>query len=257
MKMIRDFKIPVPPFHIQERIVQVLDNFDTVCNDLKIGLPKEIELRQKQYEYFRDKLLTFTAEGVYTDSTVQYRQDLIRLLNWVFGPIRVQLGAVSDVVRGKRLVRKDLSDMGDYPVYQNSLTALGYYKDWNTREDTTFIISAGAAGEIGYSYQNFWKADDVWTIETDVIKQRFIYHTLLNKQDRLKARIRKASVPRLSKMSVENLIIILPSQQVQSRIVSILDTFDILTSSIAEGLPKEIELRQKQYEFFREQLLSF
>lgn len=66
-------KIPVPPLDIQKRIVQVLDNFDTVCNDLNIGLPKEIELRQKQYEYFRNKLLTFTAEGVYTDSTVQTR----------------------------------------------------------------------------------------------------------------------------------------------------------------------------------------
>nr|WP_162841156.1 restriction endonuclease subunit S [Streptococcus suis] len=57
--------IPVPSFPIQQRIVQVLDNFDAVCNDLNIGLPKEIELRQKQYEYFREKLLTFTAEGVY------------------------------------------------------------------------------------------------------------------------------------------------------------------------------------------------
>ena len=66
-------KIPIPTLEIQSRIVQVLDNFDTVCNDLNIGLPKEIELRQKQYEYFREKLLTFTAEGVYTDSTVQTR----------------------------------------------------------------------------------------------------------------------------------------------------------------------------------------
>ena len=65
-------KIPVPSLEIQSRIVQVLDNFDTVCNDLNIGLPKEIELRQKQYEYFREKLLTFVAEGEYTDSTVQY-----------------------------------------------------------------------------------------------------------------------------------------------------------------------------------------
>lgn len=68
-------EIPVPSLQIQERIVQVLDNFDAVCNDLNIGLPKEIELRQKQYEYFRDKLLTFAAEGVYTDSTVQYSTD--------------------------------------------------------------------------------------------------------------------------------------------------------------------------------------
>ena len=64
--------IPVPSLEIQSRIVQVLDNFDMVCNDLNIGLPKEIELRQKQYEYFREKLLTFVAEGEYTDSTVQY-----------------------------------------------------------------------------------------------------------------------------------------------------------------------------------------
>ena len=67
--------IPVPPLAIQSRIVEVLDKFDTVCNVLNIGLPKEIELRQKQYEFFRDKLLTFTAEGVYTDSTVQTRPD--------------------------------------------------------------------------------------------------------------------------------------------------------------------------------------
>ncbi|WP_019777542.1 restriction endonuclease subunit S [Streptococcus sobrinus] len=66
-------KIPIPPLSVQEKIVHVLDNFDTVCNDLNIGLPKEIELRQKQYEYFRDQLLTYAAEGVYTDSTVQTR----------------------------------------------------------------------------------------------------------------------------------------------------------------------------------------
>ena len=75
LKMIRDFRIPVPSLEIQSRIVQVLDNFDSVCNDLNIGLPKEIELRQKQYEYFRDKLLTFVAEGEYTDSTVQTRHN--------------------------------------------------------------------------------------------------------------------------------------------------------------------------------------
>ena len=65
---LNNIKIPYPSLEIQSRIVQVLDNFDTVCNDLNIGLPKEIELRQKQYEYFREKLLTFTAEGVYTES---------------------------------------------------------------------------------------------------------------------------------------------------------------------------------------------
>lgn len=73
--LVEQYKLPVPSKKVQSRIVQVLDNFDAVCNDLNIGLPKEIELRQKQYEYFRDKLLTFAAEGVYTDSTVQTRPD--------------------------------------------------------------------------------------------------------------------------------------------------------------------------------------
>ena len=68
---LKNVKIPIPSLEIQARIVQVLDNFDMVCNDLNIGLPKEIELRQKQYEFFRDKLLTFTAEGVYTESRVE------------------------------------------------------------------------------------------------------------------------------------------------------------------------------------------
>ncbi|KXU00161.1 restriction endonuclease subunit S [Streptococcus mitis] len=69
--LVKKYKIPVPSLEIQSRIVQVLDNFDKVCNDLNIGLPKEIELRQKQYEYFREKLLTFVAEGEYTESRVE------------------------------------------------------------------------------------------------------------------------------------------------------------------------------------------
>lgn len=251
------FKIPLPSLNVQSRIVQVLDNFDTVCNDLNIGLPKEIELRQKQYEFFRDKLLTFTAAGVYTDSTVQYRQDLIRLLTWVFGPIRVKLGAITDISRGKRVVRKELSDDTGYPVYQNSLTTLGYYEKFNTPSNTTFIVSAGAAGEIGFSDEKFWKADDVWTLETDSIDQRFLYHVLLNQQGQIKGQVRKASIPRLSKISIENLIVNLPSLSEQRSITSVLDKFDTITTDLTQGLPKEIQQRQQQYEYFRDKLLQF
>ena len=56
---LKSIKIQVPPLEIQERIVKVLDNFDAICSDLKIGLPAEIEARKKQYEYYRDKLLAF------------------------------------------------------------------------------------------------------------------------------------------------------------------------------------------------------
>ncbi|WP_201712468.1 restriction endonuclease subunit S [Streptococcus salivarius] len=249
-------KIPVPSLEIQSRIVQVLDNFDTVCNDLKIGLPKEIELRQKQYEYFRDKLLTFVAEGEY--STVQYRQDLIRLLTWVFGPIRVKLGQVVNLQRGKRLVKKQLTAAGSFPVYQNSLTPLGYFEQSNRVKETSFVICAGAAGEIGYSDTDFWAADDVYTLETsEDISDKFMYYVLLSKQDRLKSQVRKASIPRLSKDAIDKVTFYLPSFTEQERIVSILDNFNTLTTSISEGLPKEIEQRQKQYAYWREQLFNF
>ena len=255
---LNNIKIPYPSLEIQSRIVQVLDNFDMVCNDLNIGLPKEIELRQKQYEYFREKLLTFVAEGEYTDSTVQYRQDIIRLLNWVFGPIRVKLGQIVNLQRGKRLVRQQLATTGSFPVYQNSLTPLGYFTHSNRPKETSFVICAGAAGEIGYSDTDFWAADDSYTLETsDNISDKFMYYVLLSKQDRLKSQVRKASIPRLSKDAIDKITFYLPSITEQERIVSILDHFNTLTNSLSEGLPKEIELRQKQYEYWREQLLNF
>lgn len=61
--MIKKVKIPVPSLGAQRRLVHVLDNFDSICSDLKIGLPAEIEARQKQYEYYRDMLLTFAEKG--------------------------------------------------------------------------------------------------------------------------------------------------------------------------------------------------
>ena len=252
--------IPVPSLEIQSRIVQVLDNFDSVCNDLNIGLPKEIELRQKQYEYFREKLLTFVAEGEYTESRVEEWDNsaIIKLLQWVFGPIRVKVGQVVNLQRGKRLVRKQLTTLGSVPVYQNSLTPLGYYTESNRVKNTSFVICAGAAGEIGYSAVDFWAADDVYTLETsDNISDKFMYYVLLSKQHRLKSQVRKASIPRLSKDIIDKVTFYLPSLTEQERIVSILDNFNTLTNSLSEGLPKEIELRQKQYEYWREQLLNF
>jgi len=254
------FKIPVPSLEIQSRIVQVLDNFDKVCNALNIGLPKEIELRQKQYEYFREKLLTFVAEGEYTESRVEEWDNsaIIKLLQWVFGPIRVKVGQVVNLQRGKRLVRKQLTTSGSVPVYQNSLAPLGYYTESNRVKNTSFVICAGAAGEIGYSTVDFWAADDVYTLETsDNISDKFMYYVLLSKQDRLKSQVRKASIPRLSKDIIYKVTFYLPSLTEQVRIVSTLDNFNTLTNSLSEGLPKEIELRQKQYEYWREQLLNF
>jgi restriction endonuclease S subunit len=145
------------------------------------------------------------------------------------------------------------------------VTPLGYYHESNVKSDTAFIISAGAAGEIGYSDVGFWAADDVFYLLTqDNIENKFLYYFLLTQQYKILAQVRRASIPRLSRNVVEKLLIPIPcpndpkkSLAKQARIVAILDKFDTLTSSISEGLPREIALRQQHYEYYRDQLLSF
>ena len=86
-----DLIIPLPPLAIQEKIVEVLDNFDKVCNDLKIGLPAEIEARKQQFYFYRDGLLNFAKE----DSINQSINDgLIKLICQVFGCINLKLNDV-------------------------------------------------------------------------------------------------------------------------------------------------------------------
>src|SRR5690606_39576958 len=95
------------------------------------------------------------------------------------------------VMRGKRLVKSELEEFGNYAVYQNSMTPLGYYHKSNVRANTTFIISAGAAGEIGYSDVDFWAADDVYYFVTpQSLKSKFLYYYLLTQQaDRKSTRL--------------------------------------------------------------------
>ena len=75
-----------------------------------------------------------------------------------------KLSNVASVERGKRVVKEQLSQDVGYPVYQNSLTSMGYHTDTNYPKGTTFVIGAGAAGEIGYSTEAFWAADDCFPI---------------------------------------------------------------------------------------------
>ncbi|VDH05120.1 type I restriction modification DNA specificity domain-containing protein [Bergeyella zoohelcum] len=169
------------------------------------------------------------------------------------------LGEVVPLQRGKRLVKNQLSENAKYKVFQNSLKPLGYFAENNCRAYMTFIISAGAAGEIGFSDEEFWACDDCYYFDCpkDLLNDKFLYYFLKSQEHQLTSQVRKASVPRLGRASIENLKIPLPPLEEQKRIVNILDKFDTLTNSITEGFPKEIELRRKQYEYYREKLLSF
>lgn len=163
--------------------------------------------------------------------------------------------------RGTRLVRSQLKEAGSHPVFQNSMTPLGYYHESNVAGDTTFVIAAGAAGEVGYSADDFWAADDVYFFaKSDSINQKYLYHFLTMRKGEIASQVRRASVPRLSRTVVEQLIIPIPcpdnpqeSLAVQAEIVRILDTFTQLTSE----LTAELTARRKQYQHYRDQLFRF
>ena len=246
--------IPIPPLSVQENIVKILDRFDKLNNDMSEGLPAEIEARKKQYEYYRDTLLSFDDKACSQIVKVERERELTRIkaIKWL------KFSDIVTIERGKRVVRNDLSQEIGYPVYQNALKPLGYYTDKNRNANSVFVIGAGAAGEIGYSYVDYWAADDCFTfVCDDKLNQRYLYFLLMSKQAYLKNNVRKSSIPRLPRIALENMEIPVPPLEEQERIVSILDRFDKLCNDISEGLPAEIEARQKQYEYYRDKLLTF
>ena len=165
------------------------------------------------------------------------------------------LGEVVPISRGKRLVRSQLQDNGQYPVYQNSLQPLGFYDDQNCRAYMTFVIAAGAAGEIGFSDIEFWAADDCYYFDCpkEILHDKFLYYFLLSERHQLTSQIRKASVPRLGRVSIEKIKIPIPPLETQQKIVKILDKFTELEAT----LEAELALRKRQYRYYRDFLLDF
>lgn len=161
-----------------------------------------------------------------------------------------KLGEIAEVRRGVRVVKQELAESGNIPVYQNSLKALGYYSDSNSSAYTTFIIAAGAAGDIGFSDEPFWAADDCFVIcPVKDINNKYVYYCLQNNQIVLKSQVRKASIPRLSRTAVEKFLIPVPPLEVQEEIVRILDRFSDYAA--------ELQARKEQYEYYRNLLLTF
>ena len=233
-EQIKSFKVPLPPLKKQAKIAAVLDKFTE--------LTEELTAREAQYEYYRDMLLS---------------EDYLNKILSKKNLIKKQLNEIAKLKRGKRLVRKELEKEGKYPVFQNSLTPLGYYNRKNNDGGKTCIISAGSAGEIFYQKKDFWATDDVFVIVSDSVLNKYLYYYLINKQNLIKTNIRKGTISRLPKEVLENLEILIPPIEIQNEIVNILDNFETLVNDIRQGLPREIELRQKQYEYYREKLLTF
>ena len=268
----KKFMIPVPPLDVQNRIVNVLDNFERICSDLNIGLPAEIEARQKQYEYYRDKLLTFAETGNTIlsraeqsraeQSRAEQSRALIKLLQYVFGYAVVTL---EDIAENCDSMRKPVTsgkrEAGEYPYYGAS-GIVDYVKDYIFDGDYLLVSEDGAnllarSTPIAFSISGKnWVNNHAHVLKFDCYETRRFVEFYLNSIE-LAPYISGGAQPKLNQKNLNRIEIPLPSQERQKYIVDILDRFDAICNDLTSGLPAEIEARQKQYEYYRDKLLNF
>ena len=235
IERLKKLPFPIPPLSVQERIVEILDKFTT----LEAELEAELDCRKRQYEFYRNQLLTFDI----------LNKECIKV-----GKRKVMpLGEIVTIKNGKSY--KHLS-MGNIPVY-GSGGIMCFVDEYVYNKPSVLIPRKGSLENIFYIEEPFWNVDTIFYTEINdkIIMPKFLYYYLLNQH--LEKLNLAGGVPSLTQKVLNKILIPIPPLAEQERIVSILDKFDTLTTSISEGLPKEIELRRKQYEYYRERLLSF
>lgn len=226
-------KIPIPPLAVQKEIARILDAFTAITSELT----SELTLRQKQYQHYRDKLLTFGEE-------VEWKT----------------LGEVCDLQAGKHIPASKILPSVDgehiYPCYGGN-GIRGYVQDFSHNGKYIFIGRQGAlCGNVQRYTGKLYATEHAVVVScSNVIHPDYMFH-LLTVMD-LNQYASKSAQPGLVVGKLKDLKIPIPPTEEQKRIVETLDKFDTLTNSISEGLPKEIELRNKQYEYYREMLLGF
>lgn len=167
----------------------------------------------------------------------------------------VKLGEVCNVLRGKRLTKKELFDDAQYKVFHGGLSPIGYYTKSNRQAQTVMVINVGAsAGTVGFCEEDFWSSDGCFCLDHNdsVILPKYLYYYLAEHQIYIQSRVRKAGIPTLDAGAVMDILIPLAPLEIQSRIVEVLDKMTALTAE----LEAELEARKQQYEYYRNQLLT-
>ena len=246
-----DFVIPLPPLPVQEEIVRILDKFTA----LEAELEAELEARKSQYEYYRDDLFLF-------DKKVTY----------------VELGKMAKIGDGLHGT-PDYTDTGEYyfingnNLNNGEITLYSKTKkvDYNTfikygnafSIDKTILMSInGTIGSVSL-YNNekivLGKSVAYFNIISNMLSTKYLFYLLQTSysKDYFSKTLTGSTIKNLGLKSLREFTIPLPPLAEQERIVSILDRFDALVNDITQGLPAEIEARRKQYEYYRNQLLTF
>ena len=257
-------KIPVPSVEIQKKIVEILDKFTEYVTELQAELQAELQDRTLQYNYYRDKLL---SEGYLNKIT----KNVNILQNTNKELIFTTLGKIGEIQMCKRILKKQTSHIGDVPFYKIGTFGKDadsfiskelfddYKKKYNYPKKGEILLSA--SGTIGkcviFDGQDAYFQDSniVWLSHNEkVVLNEYLYY-FYQVVDWNPSR--GGTISRLYNYNLENMKIMLPSIDIQKEIIRILNKFQDILKDTEGLLPTEIEQRQKQYEYYREKLLTF
>ena len=256
---VKEFKIPIPcpnnpekSLAIQAEIVRILDAFTAMTAELTA----ELNMRKKQYNYYRDQLLSF-EEGEVEWKTLGDENFF-------------EVGSGGTPSKSKPEYWDDgnipwlkSESCNNEPVYfaNNFITELGLSKSSAKllQKKTTLIALVGATifktAFLEFPAATNQNIASIKSKKPEAVSDKFVFYYITNLYEVLKSEMRNYGMLNLT--TLRQFRIPIPHPEEQARIVAILDKFDALTNSITEGLPREIELRQKQYEYYRDLLLSF
>ena len=251
---LNDIIIPLPPLEIQREIVRVLDKFTMLSAELSA----ELSARQKQYSYYREKLLLKHSSSKH-----------VKILDMLSQPITdgphttptfvsdgIPFISVDAIWDGKIHFEK----MRGYITPEFDKECSKKYKP--KKNDVYMVKSGSTTGKVAFVDTdrdfNIWSSLAAMRVNSNYLS-RYLFHLLQTSfiQNQIKAKSSHGSQPNLSMRVLEQIEVDVPPLDVQQRIVNVLDNFDAICSDLNIGLPAEISARQKQYEYYRDLLLSF
>ncbi len=257
--MIEDFRIPVPPLSIQQEIVRVLDNF----SELTAELQAEMQARKSQYEYYRNQLLSFSdAENSADVSNNKVGWMLLKDVcsNITSGgtPNTGKLDYYGGCIPWLRTQEINFNEIIDTEVKITEEGLKNSSAKWINENCVIVAMYGATVGRTGINKNRMTTNQACCNLEINpcIAQYKYIFHYLSSKYGYIKS-LGQGSQTNINANILKKLLIPIPSLPEQARIVSILDRFDKLCNDLSEGLPAEIEARQKQYEYYRDKLLTF
>ncbi len=242
--------VPVPPLPVQEEIVRILDSFSS----LETELEAELEARRKQYAYYRNELLTFDRERVITACI----QNICTRICSGGTPSSKRHDYYDGNVPWLRTQDIDFNVINQTSATISDEGLKNSAAQWIPANCVIVAMYGATAAKVAVNSIPLTTNQACCNLQIDESKAdvRYVFHWLSNEYEHLKA-LGEGSQSNINAKKVRLYPISLPPFEEQQRIVSILDRFDKLTNDLSSGLPAEIEARHKQYEYYRDRLLSF